>query len=166
MLHQNAGTELLYNRIVISRPGGDEPCSVGDLDSISRYGEREFSFTLPFVDDNASRYLANALLAAYATPVERFAAIEVPVSRFSRTVRQSILALDIGSVVEVTRTPLGSGSPSTLTRDCLIAGVEHVLEGNGRLIRTVFALEQSDTNGYLELNDATLGKLNTGVLAY
>jgi hypothetical protein len=172
-LDQQFGSELLWNEVTVTRRGDSKvvkPQSVGDLDSQSRYGKRSLEITdTPQNIDQDALYLAQFLLSRYKTPQLRFSSVEVAMRRWTLAQRQSLLALDIGSVVRVQRTPMGQGSPPVIDQTCTIIGIEHeAVPGNWTTRYTLESVETGSINasGTFTLDSPTFGKLDVNVLGF
>lgn len=114
------GTELLYNRVGIDREGGIQQ-TVNDTASQSKYKIRSLSLSgLLMADDDQSLGMASYLLDLYKDPQTRIATLMVYVHGLSMADQFTVLALDIGDVVQVIYTPNGVGDP--LDTFCLIEG--------------------------------------------
>jgi hypothetical protein len=101
-----------------------------DLDSIGRWGVRSLAMTLPLSAIYAQN-LANELRDTYGTMRTRFRSIVIHPARLALVDRQALMRLDIGSVITVKRTPLGTGSPATIQQDVVIIGIADQADANG-----------------------------------
>jgi hypothetical protein len=130
-IDEQTGTELLYNKVVITS-GDPTPVEMvaADLDSIGRWGVRSLAMTLPLSAIYAQA-LANELRDTYGTMRTRFRSIVIHPARLALVDRQALMRLDIGSVITVKRTPLGTGSPATIQQDVVIIGIADQADANG-----------------------------------
>lgn len=120
------GSELLYNRIVLTRENGD-PQIAEDLTSQSFYGISTYSQDGLLMDLD-SQALANAeyLLSQYANPEYRFESLTVELSELSEAQQALILSKELTDVVEVKFTPNGIGDP--IDRFNQIIGISHNIQ--------------------------------------
>lgn len=117
------GSELLHNRITITRTGGTAQVA-DDLVSQSIYGVQALSQDglLIDTDENAAQ-LANYLLGKYNEPELRFSAVGVTLHDKSTSDQAEILNLEINDVVLIVFTPNGVGDP--IEEYGVITGITH-----------------------------------------
>lgn len=160
------GTELLYNRVSITRENGTAQ-TVSDATSISNYGST-YSLSpgqLLMQDDTQALDLATRLVAIYKDPLYRFESVDVMVHGLSGADQTTVLGLDIGSVVTVVYTPNGVGS--AITRTCIVEGISHqITPGFHQMTFTLNDSTVAQTGSFWILEDAASGTFDgSGVMA-
>lgn len=161
------GSELLYNRVLVDREGG-EVQSVSDATSISDYGG---VFTLNesgllMQSDTEALDLATYLLSVYKDPLYRFESVTINVHGLPSSEQTDVLELDIGSVVSVTWTPNRLGS--AITRTCIVEGIRHSLAPAWHSVElTLNDSTVAQTGNFWIVEDATYGGFDgSGVMEY
>jgi hypothetical protein len=156
------GSELLFTQSEVSRKGSSTIVQANDLTAQSDYGVRTLSEDgLLHNTDAALANLATYLVSQYSQPEYRFDQVEIILSQLGTTDQNTILGVELGSVVKVQFTPNGiSPAISKYARVISIAHnasfVEHrVVLGLGTLQATLF-----------QLDDDAFGILDTGTLAF
>jgi hypothetical protein len=139
---EQTGTELLYNSIKITSVE-EHPETIGaaDHNSMTKYGTRELALTSPISALIYRQLLANNLRDTYGEPRTRFERVTFHPARLSLTDRKTLMGLDLGDVVAVKRTPVGSGSPATIQQDCIIIGVSDNADATTGDLETTFTLQ-------------------------
>jgi hypothetical protein len=153
------GSELLYNRVVITRTGGS-PQIAQDTDSQNSYGISSLNIDgLLFNSDTDSLALANALLGSYSEPEYRFDSITVQMSELSTAQQNSLLALDLTDQVKIKFTPNNIGSQ--IVKYGQITGIEHRV---GIFVHELTFKFRTLEYAEFVLDDAVFGLLDTGRL--
>jgi hypothetical protein len=117
------GSELLYNRVVVTRAGGN-PQTAEDTDSQAAYGISSLNLDgLLFDSDGASLELAQFLVGQYSEPEYRFDSMTIQMSELSLAQQNSLLNLELTDQVRIIFTPNGIGDP--ITKYAEITGIEH-----------------------------------------
>lgn len=156
------GTELLYNRVSITRAGGSLQ-TVSNANSIAQYGISTFDESDLLVDTDANTLaIANYLLAQYQQPELRFDAITMELTALSAAQQATVLALDLTRVVSVKFTPNRTGSQ--ISQNCEILGITHDIRPDshrvtlklGATFGVAFVLD-SATYGVLDATNVVLG---------
>jgi hypothetical protein len=156
------GSELLYTQVEVSRKGSSTVAQANDLTAQSDYGVRTLSETgLLHNTDAAAAVLATYLVGQYAQPEYRFEQVELILSNLTTTDQNTILGLDLGSVVKVQFTP--NGIAPAISKYARVISINHsawltehrVVLGLGTLNATLF-----------QLDDVAFGILDTGTLAF
>ena len=156
------GSELLYTQSEVSRKGSSTIVQANDLSAQQDYGVRTLSLTdLLQNTDDALAVLATYLVGLYAQPEYRFDQVELILSKLGTTDQNTILGLELGSVVKVQFTP--NGIAPAISKYARVISINHtaslvehrVVLGLGTLNATLF-----------QLNDAAFGILDTGTLAF
>lgn len=118
------GKDTLFTRAVVSRVGGSTEIT-DNTTAAEKFGQISTgdAYTdLLLADDEQSSDTADFLATVFSDPETRIASITVRLSS-CRTVadRTAVLALDIGSLIQVTYTPDLVGAP--IVRYCVIEGM-------------------------------------------
>lgn len=111
----------VVNDYTVSRPGGASYRSI-DADSVSTYGRRASSATLPAASDDDLRAAADAWVAHYAVPAPRIPSVTVDLLPLSASDAASVLGLEIGDRLQITGMP--STTPGGTTVDLMVEGME------------------------------------------
>lgn len=106
------GSELLYNSIILTSSAGT--ATVTDPVSQATYGPSEYSATTYLANYSDLESIAGGLLATYKDPEFRFERITVNLDQITPTQRADLLALELGSLIQVEFTP--SQIPPSITR--------------------------------------------------
>ena len=123
------GQEFLYNRVSTQTEGGT-PQNVDDAPSQTEFGISTLALSdLLLADDSAALTLANTLLDGYKEPIYRFDELRIPMNRLTSGQRLDVLALEIGNLIEITRT-YSTGTPASVTAIYAIEGIQHGLTPN------------------------------------
>lgn len=121
------GSDVLAARVVVEREGGvAQTQQVDDLDAwTSTYGPvRTTSRSGLLLDDDAgARAVAAYLLDRFQEPVFQFRTVTVKLHELVEADQNTVLGLDVASVVTVEFTPNGVGSQ--VVEKCWVRGVEH-----------------------------------------
>jgi hypothetical protein len=152
------GQEFLYNRVQATVEGG----TVQVADNASSQTEFGIStFALPNLllqDDAAALTLANYLVALYAEPQYRFDDLGLVVSAMNATDRNTINALELQDVVEITRT-YTTGSPASVTELYAVERLNHLITAGEH--RVSVGLFNTEVLFQLVLDDAVFGVLDS-----
>jgi len=117
------GSELLYNRVVVTRNGGN-PQTSEDIDSQAAYGISTLNLDgLLFDNDGDALELANFLVGQYSEPEYRFDSLTVQMSELSTVQQNQLLALELTDQVRIKFTPNNIGSQ--IVKYAEITGIEH-----------------------------------------
>jgi len=154
------GTELLYNRVVIT-PEGSSPIARKDDTSIAAFGLSTFSETTLHNFDSDAELLADYLLDKYKNPAYRFDRLVINLSNLTPTQVEDVLNLELDDGTEIIFTPSGIGDP--IEQSAKIIGFNHSIS------QTEYILElqlESFVLQPLVLDSTTLGVLNEGTLGF
>lgn len=162
------GTELLFNRVSVDATGFTKQTvnSSTSFDEFQKWWSLSLS-GLPLADETQALEIANLLLDQYSAPDSRIASVTVNVHGLEATEQNSVLVLDIGSVVRIINTPDDIGD--ALDKYCLVEGVDHLI---GPMFHQVTLKVTTLVDGfdgpYFILDDPALGVLDSSasVLAY
>jgi hypothetical protein len=154
------GSELLYNRVVVTRAGG-EPQVAEDSDSQTAYGISSLNLDgLLFDNDADSLDLAQYLVGQYSEPEYRFDSLTVQMSELTTVQQNQLLTLELTDQVRIKFTPNGIGDP--IIKYAGITGIEHRI---GIFVHELtFRFETLDYAAFV-LDDPIFGVL-AGVTTY
>ena len=126
-ISSTVGSERLYSRVGVDREGGiKQTATVADPSAWrALYGPlRSLSVTTTLLATDAqSLALAEYLLSLYDAPRYMVSDIAVELATLSVSQQESVLALDIASVIDVTYTPNGVGDP--IMQTLVVQGIRH-----------------------------------------
>lgn len=157
------GSELLYTRVQVDRTGGTAQ-TVTDDAAVARYGTRTLSIGGLLADsDTHSLSMAQWLLGIYKEPRARVDGLTVILENLDSACMAAVNMLDIGDVVRVRWTPRGVSAQ--LNQLSVVEGLERSKMFDGQhFVR--FALSPLASSSVFVLDDAQLGVLDSGVLAF
>lgn len=152
------GQQFLYNRVQAIREGGTIQTS-DDAASQTEYGISTLTFdNLLLADDTQTLALTADLLDAYSEPQFRFDDLVLMVSAMSAPDRATIIGLEIGDVVQITRT-FAVGSPSSVTALYAIDRISHQITPATH--RVTLGLFNTEVVYEFTLDDAIYGVLDS-----
>jgi hypothetical protein len=161
---------LLYNQVIAtayaSFPTGAQQ-TANDTGSQTQYWIR--TLRLPTVEsrlDSDVLGLCNYLVGRYSQPEIRFATLTVELQSLPLIQQQALLALDIGSMVWVKRTPPGSGTPATIAILSQVEQITAAFDSSNSSFTVTFGFGSVDLRPFFIVGSATQGLLNTGILNY
>jgi hypothetical protein len=149
------GSELMYNRVSLTRVGGTSQV-VEDLTSQTFYGITTYEQD-NLLNDNDSDVLnqANYLLNKYSNPQYRFEAITIELAELSSVQALQVLSKELTDTIFVKFTPNNIGDP--IEKYAQIIGIKHQI---GNFTHNVtFNLDTLDF-APLVLDDPVFGALN------
>jgi len=139
------GTELLYNRAVITNVGGD-PQTQQNTASIAEYGVVSLELNGLLVDtEEAADALAGFLVRKYADPELRVDTLSVELAGLEGADQFAVLNLELADVVRVEFQPNGVGVP--IVRDVQIIGIRHDVRPGSHVVGFQFA--STDTAAFV-----------------
>lgn len=164
---QSSSADLLFNKVT----GTSETTGNDQVESAPAFIALYFPRVLPLgellnstdaeVDD-----LLQFHLQRFKAPEARLAAIEVNTMSLSTSgtpsPAETVALLDLVTVVDVHRTPLGTGT--TIERRCIVDGITHTITPQSWMTTIRFA--NADTRPFLVLDDAVFGALDSNRLAF
>jgi len=106
------GSEFLYNEVTLTSSAGTAMAE--DAISKATYGPSEYTLNTYLATIEDLQKIANGLLSRYKNPEFRFERIQVNLDAISSSQRASLLALELGDLIEVEFTP--SGIPPQISR--------------------------------------------------
>lgn len=150
--------KFLFNRVQATTEVGTVQAA-DDATSQSEYGIATLSIdNLLLGSDSAALTLAQNLLDIYKEPAYRFDNIQLVVSALSAPNRDTVLGLEMGDVITVTRT-FATGTPASVTADYGIERIVHQITPDRHVV--TLGLYVADIVFPFILNDATFGVLDT-----
>ena len=155
------GTELLYNRVVITRVGGVAQ-TANSTTSQATYGIAALDQSGLLIDsDTNSLSLANYLLGQYATPELRFDSVTIELSALSTANQNTLIGLELTNVIVVKFQPNRTGT--RISQNCEIIGIAHQIRPDSHRI----TLKLASTVGVaFVLNSLAYGVLDTNSLGF
>ena len=155
------GQETLFNRVQIDVDGGTAAQVASDATSQGKYGVQTLSFSnVPLDTLAAGSALAANILNKYKEPVLRFDEIQTSLQACGSALFATVLALDVGSVVSVTKT-YTTGLPLSRTENVFIESVNHDITPSDHRIR--FGLGQAQLLTAFILDTDTLDDVDVGL---
>jgi hypothetical protein len=152
------GSELLFNRIVVTRDGGTDQI-VTDSDSQASYGVLTNTLATFLNTDADALALANFTLGLRKDPQVRFSALTVAMESLTSTQQSQVLSLELNDVVTVKFLPSRNFGAvgSAIEQFVFIENIEHDIGLERHLVR--FGLGAT-ARALLILDDAIFGKLD------
>ena len=150
------GSELLYNRAVISNVGGGTATATSQT-SIDTYGQRSLEITnlLGATDEQSVDYALN-IVEQYAQPEYRIEQIEVALHDIEPAQVDQVLAIELGDLARISFTPNGIGDP--IARFGEVIRIDHNVRVDRHFVTFGF---REQTQVAFILNDETFGKLDS-----
>ena len=156
------GTELLYNRVVITRAGGS-PQTANNTTSQTTYGLASLDQSGLLTDTDANALsLANYLVGQYSSPELRFDSVTIELSALSTANQNTLLGLELTNVIVVKFQPNRTGA--RISQNCQIIGIAHQVRPDSH--RLTLKLAQTDGRVAFVLDDAVFGVLDTSELGF
>lgn len=151
------GSEILFNKVVITSEGGT-PQVADDAASQTEFGIQTLTFSDTLLASDAQALsLASNLLSQYAEPEYRFDALTVILNDKATIDRESILSLELGDQVSVIRT-FATGNPLQVTDVYQIQAIRQSLSPSSHSVE--FGLAWVALVYPFILNDAQFGVLD------
>jgi hypothetical protein len=134
--------EFLFSRVGVDREGGTtQTAQVSNLTTWQAANGSPRTLKLGgllLASDAQSLALANYLLTQYSTPTWQVSEVGVELAPLSNADTNTMLSLDIGSVVTVVFTP--NDIAPAITQKCLVQGVQHeITPGSHRITLSLIA---------------------------
>jgi hypothetical protein len=156
------GTELLYNKVNITRANSTAVQTANATPSQSEYGITTLDQSGLLIDSDADALsLANYLLGRYQEPELRFDDITVELAGLSSAQQASVLGLDLTNVITVEFTPNQTGS--AISQRCQIIGINHDIRPDSHKVTLRLAATDGkvafvlDSDAYGVLDASTIG---------
>lgn len=131
------GDELLYNYIVTESPAGG-PFIANDLDSQVKYQYQQLSLTdLLNSSSQVVESIGLFLLSKYKEPLLRFAGLSTQLAGLPSDKQDICLSIDLTDFCSVKKS-FATGTPSSVTQDLLVSGVNHVIVPGSHIVNFTF----------------------------
>jgi hypothetical protein len=157
----NYGSELLFNRVSVSRQNGGTAIA-SDVASQNSYGIRDLVVNeVQLNDDDDLVDLAVGYASLFSQPEYRFDSVTVILPSQSTLDQTKLLALEIGDVCKIAFTP--NGIAPQVVRYVEVREINHSILTDSHTVEFGF-----DETRYapLILDDAVFGKLDVGTLSW
>lgn len=152
------GAEDIINRVAITPAGGTQQL-VNDVASQNEFFIKSIYIDGSLLHDNtAALDLANYLLSPSTEP--RFDSVETWYGSLTTTQRDDTATLEIGDYIGITKSILIGGTPTPLTQDLTIEGMEHRIDFAGGHVTRVYT-SPAQVLYLLILGDPVYGILGT-----
>jgi len=152
------GNEFLFNRVQATRETGTVQ-AVDDATSQTEFGVSTLALDgLLLADDAAALTLATSLLDRYKEPAYRFDDLNLMVSAMSAPDRTTVLGLELGDVITVTR-HFATGSPASVSDDYGVERISHQITPDRHIV--TIGMYVADLVFALVLDDAVFGVLDS-----
>lgn len=149
------GSEELFNKVTITSPAGNETRS--NSSSIGEYGERDLLRNTFLSSSDEVGQLADFLVDRFELPEFRFQGITIDLRAQSEQVKNDILDLELGNIVEVKFTP--NEIPPQIVRYGKIIGIQQQVTPQ---VQEVILRLQTTEGALLVLDDQVFGRLDAG----
>lgn len=155
------GSELLFNRVIVSRLNGGTAIA-DDSDSQNSYGVAVLEQSnLLVANDTDATSLASYLLGQYSEPEYRFETLGVALEDLDGTNTAKVLGLELGNVVEVRFTPNKIGTQ--IDKYARVIKIDHSINPSSH--RLVFGFQTLDYASFV-LDDSEFGIMDIGRLGF
>lgn len=152
------GNEFLFNRVQTTRETGTVQ-AVDDAASQTEFGVSTLALDdLLLADDASALTLATTLLDRYKEPAYRFDDLRLMVSALSAPDRTTVLGLELGDVITVTR-HFTTGSPASVSDDYGVERITHQITPDRHIV--TIGMYVADLVYSFVLDDVTFGVLDT-----
>jgi hypothetical protein len=152
------GSELLANEIVLESGITNTQVTQTDLDSVEEYGIFNLTRTgLLIGNDTDLEALADFYAQKFAEPEYRFESVDILLDELSAGQQESLLALEIGDVVQIKFTP--NEIPPAISKYAEIIRIDHNVDLNNHILSLGFSTLDF---ALFVLDDAEFGKLDAG----
>ena len=117
------GSELLFNRALVTRVGGTQQ-TADNLTSQDSYGVRTLEYSnLLFNSDTDSDNFAEYLVSRYGTPEVRISQIDINLHALDVTQAGNVIGTELGDVIQVVYSPPGGGT--AIDRYAVVDKISH-----------------------------------------
>jgi len=154
----------IYNVINLTRTGGTTQTKE-DTGSQLKYLIRTLTRSGLFNDNDAEvSDAALFLLGKFKDALLRFDNLEVNLKDISTSSQNSILASEVGDIVNIELTPPGSGSPSQITSLEILDSITYSITPD--TFKVNYKLSKADQQAFMRLDNTLFGILDTDKLGY
>jgi hypothetical protein len=155
------GSELLYNRVTVSREGGGTAIA-SDVASQNSYGIRDLTIDdIQLNSDTDLLDFVTGYAVQYSQPEYRFESVSVVLEKLSEAQQDDVLGLEIGDICSVAFTP--NQIPPQILRYVEVTRIEHQISTFSHRVTLGF---NQLRYAPLVLDDAVFGKLDVGTLSW
>jgi hypothetical protein len=157
------GRELLFNRIRVTRVGG-EAVTADDAVSQSVYGVRTLDRSgMLFEYEWQSSNMAEYLLYLYEEPKTRVETLTIIVDSLAAPDRADVLGLEIGDCVSVEWTPLGL--TASVEQELVVEGIAHSVSHESAYVVELQLSQPAQISAFI-LDDVSFGVLDVNRLSF
>ena len=154
----------IYNVINLTRTGGSTQTKE-DTGSQLKYLIRTLTRTGLLNDNDAEvSDAALFLLGKFKDALLRFDNLEVNLKDIGTSSQNSILASEVGDIVNIELTPPGSGSPSQITSLEILDSITYSVTPD--TFKVNYKLSKADQQAFMRLDNTLFGILDTDKLGY
>ena len=154
----------IYNVVNLTRNGGTTQTSE-DLASQGKYLVRTLSRDSLFNNSDTEVLDASKfLLSKFKDALIRFDNLFVDVKEATTSNQNTILAREVGDIVQVELTPVGSGSPAQIQTLEIIDTISYSITPD--IFTCTYQLSNADVQAFFRLNNTSFGVLDTDKLGY
>jgi hypothetical protein len=125
------GTEFLYTRVEVEWTGG--LVTAEDIPASENYGVTTLRVKSLLGSEGDAEDFAEFLVERYRNPTVRIRGLQTEMNALSTLQQQSLVNLDLGSVVFVRFTPNGIGEP--IFRELVVDGIEHSINPKTHVVK-------------------------------
>lgn len=156
------GSELLYNRVIITSAITEESATANQTSSQVNYGIVTLSQDgLLMSTTTAAQSLADFYASKYAEPEFRFRQVDVFLDELTAEQKENVINLELGDVVQIVFTPGNVGDP--ISKYAEIISIQNDILPTKHNVRFGFATLDSAS---LVLDDTEFGKLGEYTLGF
>ena len=154
------GQEVLFNRVICTPIDSVNPGIANDATSQSEYGISALHLDSLLCSDADAQIMADYLVPLFKDPTYRFDSVSATFAgtKIATPVQQSIIALDLSSVIKVKKS-FATGSPLSITQNLSVEGISHTITPISHNI--IFKTAVRQIASPLTLDSATLGVLDS-----
>lgn len=155
------GSELLFNRVTVSKQSGGTAIA-SDVASQNSYGIRDLTISdLQLQNDADLIDIALGYASQFSQPEYRFDSVSVALEKLTPAEQAQILGLEIGDICQISFTP--NGIAPQIVRYLEVREINHNISVEAHRVDLGF-----DETRYapLVLDDAVFGKLDVGTLSW
>jgi hypothetical protein len=155
------GTELLYNRVVVSNVDSAVTQTVNDTASQIDFQIRtlELSNLLLDTDANALK-LGEYMLSQYSRPTYRYDTASVVITGLSNHSKYRLFSLELASLVKTVKN-FSTGSPTNISKYGIIEGIQHTITPTDHIVS--FSFSNKDTG--FRLDSLLFGLLDSNTIS-
>lgn len=155
------GSELLFNRVTVSKQNGGTAIA-SDVASQNSYGIRDLTISdLQLQNDADLIDIAVGYASQFSQPEYRFDSVSIALEKLPTAEQAQILGLEIGDICQISFTP--NGIAPQIVRYLEVREINHNISVEAHRVDLGF-----DETRYapLVLDDAVFGKLDVGTLSW